>query len=56
MNARMTRWACAALAVAMLGLTPLHSFAQNAKPDAQSTSKPQPKDEFVLKFVKPAEK
>lgn len=45
MNARMTRWACAALAVAVLGLSPMHTFAQDAKA-APSTSKPQPKDEL----------
>lgn len=55
MNARMTRWACAALAVAMLGLTPMHSLAQDAKSsDAKSTSKPQPKDELDEFAAQPA--
>jgi hypothetical protein len=55
MNARMTRWACAALAVAMLGLTPMHSLAQDAKSsDAKSTSKAQPKDELDEFSAQPA--
>ncbi|MEK6396580.1 MAG: hypothetical protein V4734_00710, partial [Terriglobus sp.] len=45
MTTRITRWACAALAVAVLGLSPMHMFAQDAKP-APSTSKPQPQDEM----------
>lgn len=53
MNVRITRWACAALAVAMFGLSPMHSFAQDAKP-APSTSKAQPKDELDEFAAQPA--
>jgi len=57
MTPRFHRWACATLAVAMLGLMPTHSFAQSAaqpeKPDANSTSKAQPKDE-IDELAKPA--
>ena len=53
MNARITRWACAALAVAVLGLSPMHTFAQDTKA-APSTSKPQPKDELNEFAAQPA--
>lgn len=46
MTTRISRWACAALAVAMLGLAPTYTFAQDKPVDPKATAKPQPQDEM----------